>query len=248
MSEKKILAIVEGREITEEHVDRMLAGLGPQRAALFNTPDGRKTLLNEIITQELIYVDAKRNNLDQDDEFKTELELMQVELLKQYGLRKILQDVEVTREEAFEYYKAHRSEFKSPETIQAKHILVEDAQQAEQLYWDLKKGLFFEEAAKKYSVCPSASVGGDLGYFSRGQMVPEFEKAAFSLEINEISKPVQTQFGYHIIKLVDRKKAGFKDFEEVEEEIRSILTASKQNKKYVDESKRLRETYYVEIL
>lgn len=124
---------------------------------------------------------------------------------------------------------------------------MEDAKQAEQLYWDLKKGLFFEEAAKKYSICPSASVGGDLGYFSRGQMVPEFEEAAFGLEINEISRPVQTQFGYHIIKLTDRKKAGFKDFEEVEDNIRSILTASKQNKKYVEESKRLRETYSVEI-
>lgn len=79
-------------------------------------------------------------------------------------------------------------------------------------------------------------------------MVPEFEEAAFGLEINEISRPVQTQFGYHIIKLTDRKKAGFKDFEEVEDNIRSILTASKQNKKYVEESKRLRETYSVEIL
>ncbi|NLU35711.1 MAG: peptidylprolyl isomerase [Clostridiales bacterium] len=248
MSEKKVLAIVEGREITEEHVDRLLAGLGPQRAVQFDTPEGRKTLLNEIITQELIYVDARKKNLDQDEEFKAEMELMQAELLKQYGLRKLLEDVEVTREEAFEYYKAHRSEFKQPETIQAKHILVEDAKQAEQLYWDLKKGLFFEEAAKKYSICPSASVGGDLGYFSRGQMVPEFEEAAFGLEINEISRPVQTQFGYHIIKLTDRKKAGFKDFEEVEDNIRSILTASKQNKKYVEESKRLRETYSVEIL
>ena len=247
MSEKKVLATVEGREITDDHVDRLLAGLGPQRAAQFNTPDGRKTLLNEVITQELIYVDAQQKKLDWEEEFKAELEIMSRELLKQYGLRKLLEDVEVSDEEAFEYYKAHRNEFKSQESIKAKHILVDQPQKAEQIYWDLKKGLFFEEAAKKYSSCPSASVGGDLGYFTRGQMVPEFEKAAFDLEINEISRPVQTQFGYHIIKLVDRKKAGIKDFDEVEADIKNILIGSKQNKKYVEESKRLRETYSVTL-
>ena len=78
-------------------------------------------------------------------------------------------------------------------------------------------------------------------------MVPEFEKAAFSLEVNEISKPVRTQFGYHIIKLVDRKKPGIKGFDEVEADIRKILIGSKQNKKYVEESKRLREVYSVKI-
>ncbi|HHY81164.1 MAG TPA: peptidylprolyl isomerase [Clostridiales bacterium] len=247
MSEKKVLATVEGREITQEHIDRLLAGLGPQRAAQFNSPEGRKMLLNEVITQELIYVDAKENKLDQEAEFQAELEVMKDELLKQYGLRKMLQDVEVTPEEAFDYYKAHRNDFKSQESIQAKHILVDDAAKAEQIYWDLKKGLFFEEAAKKYSLCPSASAGGDLGYFTRGQMVPEFEKAAFALQVNEISRPVKTQFGYHIIKLVDRKKPGIMDFEEVEEEIRHILLSSKQNIKYLEESKNLRQKYTVVI-
>ena len=96
MSDKKVLATVEGREITEDHIDRMLAGLGPQRGAQFNTPEGRRTLLNEIITQELIFVDAKQNNLDQEPEYEAEVEIMKEELLKQYGLRKLLQDVEVS--------------------------------------------------------------------------------------------------------------------------------------------------------
>ena len=134
MSERK-LGTVEGREITDDHVDRLLAGLGPQRAAQFNTPDGRKTLLNEVITQELIYVDAQQKKLDEEEEFKAELEIMSRELLKQYGLRKLLEDVEVSDEEAFEYYKAHRNEFKSQESVKAKHILVDQPQKAEQIYW-----------------------------------------------------------------------------------------------------------------
>ena len=169
---------------------------------------------------------------------------MKVELLKQYGLRKLLEDVKYPMRRLLHIIRIIRM-IKSQESIQANHLFVDDPQQPEQIYWDLKKGFIFEEAAKKFSSCPSASVGGDLGYFSRGQMVPEFEEAAFKLEINEISKPVQTQFGYHIIKLVDRKKAGIKDFDEVEADIRNILVGSKQNKKYVEESKRLRETYSV---
>lgn len=248
MTSNKVLATVEGREITENYVERLLEGLGPQRAAQFNTVEGRKTLLNELITQELIFVDAQKKDLDHEPEFEAELEAMKVELLKQYGMRKLFKDIEVSSEEAFEYYKVNRSEFKAPESIHAKHILVEDEAKAEQIYWDLKKGLFFEEAAKKYSTCPSASKGGDLGTFSRGQMVPEFEKAAFELEINEISRPVKTQFGYHIIKLIDRKKAGISDFDEVEDQIKEILTGSKQNKKYIEESKRLREIYTVSMV
>ncbi len=247
MTNQKVLATVEGRNITEDHVERLLASLG-QRAAQFNSPEGRKTLLNELITQELILVDAQNKDLDQDPEFQAELDIMKFELLKQFGMRKLFEDIEVSSEEAFEYYKAHRSDFKTEESIQAKHILVDNPEKAEQIYWDLKKGLFFEEAAKQYSSCPSASVGGDLGHFSRGQMVPEFEEAAFKLEANEISKPVKTQFGYHIIKLVERKKAGTSDFDEVEEQIKNILTGSKQNSKYVEESKRLRENYTVSMV
>ena len=248
MTNQKVLATVEGREITENHVERLLASLGQQRAAQFNSTEGRNTLLNELITQELILVDAQNKSFDEDPDFQAELDIMKAELLKQYGMRKLFEDIEVSSEEAFEYYKAHRSDFKTQESIQAKHILVDDAEKAEQIYWDLKKGLFFEEAAKQYSSCPSASVGGDLGNFSRGQMVPEFEEAAFKLEINEISKPVKSQFGYHIIKLVDRKKAGTSDFNEVEDQIKNILTGSKQNSKYVEESKRLRDSYTVSMV
>ncbi len=248
MTNQKVLATVEGREITEAHVERLLSSLGPQRATQFDSPEGRKTLLNELITQELILVDALNKNLEEDSEFQLELDIMKLELLKQFGMRKLFEDIEISSEEAFEYYKTHRNDFKTQESIQAKHILVDDAEKAEQIYWDLKKGLFFEEAAKQFSSCPSASVGGDLGNFSRGQMVPEFEEAAFKLEVNEISKPVKSQFGYHIIKLVDRKKAGTSDFDEVEEQIKNILTGSKQNSKYVEASKRLRENYTVSMV
>jgi peptidyl-prolyl cis-trans isomerase C len=85
-------------------------------------------------------------------------------------------------------------------TIKASHILVENETHCKQLLEELKNGKSFEELAKQSSKCPSGEKGGDLGSFGKGQMVPQFENAAFKLEIGEISGPVKTQFGYHIIK------------------------------------------------
>ncbi len=90
-------------------------------------------------------------------------------------------------------------------SVNASHILVKTQSQAIELKSRIDKGESFEELAKKYSECPSKANGGNLGYFERGQMVPEFERAAFKLPVGEVSEPVQTQFGWHLIKVVDKK-------------------------------------------
>lgn len=92
------------------------------------------------------------------------------------------------------------------EEIRASHILVKTEEEANKLYNEIIDGeLSFEDAAKEKSLCPSGQVGGDLGFFGKGVMVKPFEDAAFSLEKNVISKPVQTQFGWHLIKVTDKK-------------------------------------------
>lgn len=245
MTQNKVLATVADREITQQDVERLLRNLGPQRGAQFNSAEGRERLLEELIVQELFYLDAVNNQLDQEEGFEAEVARVKVDLLKQYAVQRLFEDLSVTDEQAFQHYKDNRETFKAPEKVRAKHILVEDAQQAEQIYFDLKKGLFFEEAAKKYSKCPSAANGGDLDYFTRGQMVPEFDKAVFDMEINEISRPLKTQFGYHIIKLVDKQKAGLSDFEAVKDQIVEQLTANMQNQRYMDETKKLKGQYII---
>lgn len=89
--------------------------------------------------------------------------------------------------------------------VKASHILVKTEQEALDLYDKIKNGLSFEEAASEYSLCPSGQAGGDLGFFGRGIMVKPFEDAAFELEKGELSKPVQTQFGWHLILVTDKK-------------------------------------------
>ncbi|MBU0531971.1 peptidyl-prolyl cis-trans isomerase [Candidatus Micrarchaeota archaeon] len=89
--------------------------------------------------------------------------------------------------------------------VRASHILVSTLEEAKTVISELNKGKKFEDMAKKYSSCPSSANGGDLGFFSKGQMVKEFEDAAFSLDVNKISNPIKTEFGYHIIKVTGKK-------------------------------------------
>ncbi len=89
--------------------------------------------------------------------------------------------------------------------VKASHILISNESEAKALKSQIDEGASFEELAQKYSKCPSGANGGDLGYFRRGQMVKEFEDAAFETEINAVSDPIKTQFGYHLIKVYDKK-------------------------------------------
>lgn len=89
--------------------------------------------------------------------------------------------------------------------VKASHILVKTEDEAKKLYEEIKGGKGFADAAAEVSLCPSGSVGGDLGFFSRGMMVKPFEDAAFELEVGELSQPVQTQFGWHLIQVTDKK-------------------------------------------
>lgn len=91
-------------------------------------------------------------------------------------------------------------------SIRASHILVDDEETAEKIFKELEENTIdFGEAAKKYSNCPSSKKGGDLGFFGKGKMVPAFEKVAFELDVDEVSEPVKTQFGWHIIKKTGEK-------------------------------------------
>lgn len=92
-----------------------------------------------------------------------------------------------------------------PFEVRASHLLVENRQDAEACRQEILEGKDFSEVAKRVSKCPSGGKGGDLGYFTRGQMVPQFDKAAFELPVGELSEPVQTQFGWHLITVTDRR-------------------------------------------
>jgi len=245
--ENKVLAKVDNKEITEEIVSKFINDLGPQVGMQFNSPEGKKRVVEELVNQELAYLDALEKGLDKDEEFVKQYEMMKEGLLKQYAIGKILGDLKVTDEDAKEYYNEHPEYFKQGEKLTANHILVETEEKANEIKEKIDGGLGFEEAAKEFSTCPSNQAGGNLGEFERGQMVPEFEEVAFELPINKVSDPVKTEFGYHIILVKDRQEEGTMSFEQVKENLKNQLLAVKQQEKYIEVTNKLKDKYKVEI-
>lgn len=247
MTENKVLATVNGKQITEMDVNALLQSVISQGNKNFDSEQGRKQILDELINQELFYLDALDNDFDKEEAFKRELELNKANILKQYALRKLLTSVKVEDDEVADYYNNNKESFKNPETVKASHILVKTEDEANKTIEEISNGLSFEEAANKYSTCPSKARGGDLGFFAKGQMVPEFENAAFGMKKGEMSEPVKTQFGYHIIKLVDKKEATQSSFEQVQDQIRQFLLGKKQNSLYLNKTTELKSKYDVKI-
>ena len=145
------------------------------------------------------------------------------------AMNEIMKGIEVTDAEAEAVYKINPANFSKPETVSAKHILVDAEDACNGLLAQIQNGeKTFEDAAKECSTCPSGQQGGDLGEFGRGQMVKEFEDAAFAAEIGAIVGPVKTQFGFHLIKVEAKSEAETLAYEEVKEQIKKSLLQQKQ--------------------
>ena len=242
--EKKILAKVGQKEITNLDVQGAIQGLDPFQAQQFQTEEGQKYVLDDLINQELLYMYAKDNNIDQDEEFRTEMKRVEENVLKQYVINKILTSVKLTEEEKKAFYEAQKQSFSKPETASAKHILVDSEEKANDILGKINAGdLSFEDAAKEHSTCPSKDAGGDLGTFGRGQMVPEFENAVFNMNNGEVSGPVKTQFGYHLIKLENKNESSIPEYDEVAEEVGKALLFQKQGEVYQQKLNEVKEKY-----
>lgn len=244
---KKVLATVNGREITQSDMDMLVRTLGPQRAAQFSSEQGQSQLLDELVNQELFYNDAVEQNLQEDEVYKEELRKASEQILKQYAIQKLLAEVSIEDDAIQAFYESNKDHYKAPEMVEASHILVDTSDEAKNIILEITEGLTFEDAAQKYSKCPSKENGGNLGKFGKGQMVPEFEKRAFELAIGEMSEPVQTQFGFHIIKTISKQDADQKSFDEVQDQIRNELLIKAQNDLYFNKVSELKAKYEIKI-
>lgn len=246
--ENKILAKVGPLTVTQDEVEAFIEGLG-QRGQAYNTPEGRRIVLEQLIGNKLLLLDAKRNLLETETEFKAQLAKVKEELLISYATNKVIEAVRVTDKEAREFYDANPEQFIADETVNASHILVETEEEALTLLAKINAGeISFEEAAKQFSTCPSGQRGGNLGDFGKGQMVPEFDKAVFSMEVGEISSaPVQTQFGFHLIKLIAKKAAEPTPYEAIADQLKEMLSSQKRREAYTSKVNQLKILYPVDL-
>lgn len=249
-----------------QYDDTTLSGL--EQSAIVSL---KKNILNHLIDHELLYQQAQKEkvkisndeinleidkikaNLSSPEEFNEALKASNITLArlkedikKQLMINSVLEEtrnqVSISDEELLEYYNENKESFLEPEQVRARHILLETEEEANNLLLQLKEGLTdFAELAKEKSIGPSAPSGGDLGFFSRGQMVKEFEDAAFFLEPGEISGVVQSEFGYHIIKSEEKKEEYSPTFEEAKERISNTLKNQRENEAILALTSKLRE-------
>ncbi len=192
-------------------------------------------VLNELVTFKILedkYEVSDKEIDEQMDELKEQVGEGFEEILEQQGMteddlredlhknllqqKAISEDIDVSDEEIEKEYEKMKKE------IKARHILVEDEETAKEVEKKLKDGGDFAKLAKEYSTDSSAESGGDIGFFTVGQMVPEFEEAAFSLKKNKVSEPVQSEFGFHIIEVLDEKKLDEKEVGSLEDNQKEI--------------------------
>ena len=202
-------------EVTEEDIENAFEE--------FVERFGGMQALQQQLAQRGMSIDEIREDMEQD-----------VQLEKYLSAR---YDLEVSEDDARAFFDEHRERFVEDEQVQARHVLLtveegEDdtaaGQKAQELYEQASGGADFEELARTHSQCPSSQQGGDLGFFPREQMVPAFSEAAFAMEPGEISEPVRTQFGYHIIQVVDKKEGGEVAFDEVQRDLELQLLHQKR--------------------
>jgi len=201
-----------------------------------------------VISEKLLIQEAKNMGLEKDNDVLEQIEKMTEQILVQALLqREILDKVDVNDEEVSEYYEQNKDSFTEKEQIHLYNILLESEEEAQDILEQLKTGGDFIEIAKEKSTGPSAAQGGDLGYLSKGSLIPEIEDEVFTLEVGGLSGVVKTDFGFHILKITEKKPETVKALEEVKEDIIQTLLPTKQKEAFDNLLEELKGKVEIEI-
>ncbi|OXT02713.1 peptidylprolyl isomerase [Notoacmeibacter marinus] len=236
------VATVNGSPITRQQLEMAMGELGPQFSRI---PEDKRdaAALAALIEIKLMSGKARTAGLDQDEEFQRSIAFMTERALHGFYMQKQLADG-ISDDDVQALYDERVADMPKQQEVKARHILVKTKEDAEAVIAELEGGADFETVAKEKSTGPSGPSGGDLGYFRAGQMVPEFEKAAFDLDAGAITKePVQTQFGFHVIKVEDKRDVQPPAFDQIKDQLRNELLV----KRYTETVKTERDEASVEV-
>lgn len=235
-AEDKVIAKVGDTEIRQSELDLAVANLDPQLAQL---PDEQKRVaaLSSAIDVKLFVNKAKSEKIEDTDDYKARMKYLADRELHNAYFRKHIVDT-VSADEVKARYEKEVAGLPKQEEVHARHILVANEDEAKAVIAALDKGGDFAALAKEKSSDSNKDEGGDLGFFSRGRMVPEFEEAAFALKPGEYTKtPVKTQFGFHVIKVDEKRDVPPPALEEVEPQVRQMVMREKYLKELGDAKK-----------
>lgn len=221
----KVLATVDGYNITEAELTYAEAEIGSELAGV---PDERRNrvLVEYLIEAHLMAAAAEKAELNKGKDFEQRMSYYRLRALRDTYFENQIRD-SIADEEAKALYDERVKSLPKQEEVRARHILVKTEEEAKKVRKELEEGGDFAELATKYSQDRGGQDGGDLGYFTRGQMVKPFEDAAFSMEAGKLSEPVKSDFGWHLIKVEEKRDRLPPSFDEVKDQIKASLIQSK---------------------
>lgn len=248
-----VVATVNGKDITKDDVNAFLKPIAGGATLDVIPPQAQEKIIEQVIEKKLLGEYAIKEGITKNKAYKEALEKIKGDLALEVWMGEQFKKVEISDAEAKKFYKDNKEEkFKQEESVKARHILVKTEDEAKELIKEVNKAkdkkAKFIELAKSKSTGPSGANGGDLGYFNKKQMVPEFSDAAFAQKTGTVSaKPVKTQFGYHIIYVEDKKTAGYVEYDKVAKQVQDYLKMEKFKEITEGKAKELRKKAKVKI-
>ncbi|MET3589711.1 peptidylprolyl isomerase/peptidyl-prolyl cis-trans isomerase C [Bartonella silvatica] len=242
ISPSHVMAVIDGKNITAGQLDELALEINPN---LVRFPDEQRRImvLKAYLDMQALAKAAISKGIDKTEAYDKRMATMRDNVLQQLYFKQTIVE-QISDDDLEALYKKEVAALPKEDEVKARHILVKTKKEAEAIIKRLGKGESFEEIAKKNSTDGSAAVGGDLGYFSHGQMVKPFEDAAFGLKVGEYTKkPVESPFGWHIIKLEDRRLKQPPAFDDVKEMLRTQLIKERYQKLIVDLRNKLEVKY-----
>lgn len=223
----KVLARVNGLPITESEYQREVDAQPPYVRPILETADGQKQFLDRMITLDLLMQEAVRRGLDRRPDVRSRLEQARRALLFEALIKDAAEKAPGLTDEALrKFYDANQASFQVGERVAVSHVLVKEKEKAEAFAAKARQGTSFEELIREALV--SGGTGADLGFIERGSFVREFEEAAFKAAPNSIVGPVKSSYGFHVLKVGEKRPAGLLSFEEVKPKIASELREGAQ--------------------
>lgn len=252
--EGDVVATVGSHAITRQMLDNIIDTIPEENRVPFLTPDGRKKILDEVVSFMLFAEAAKAKDIDKEPAIKTRLDYAQTEwLAREYFRRQMAIFPPPSEADMKAYFKDHAQEFKPPEEIKARHILLQTEADANKVLAEVKAGKDFEDLARKNSIDPAAATGGRLTlpdgreWLPKGTFEASFEHTLSKIPKGQVGGPIKTQFGWHILKVEDRRQPETPSFVQVRSAIKNRIEEKNRADLHRSMTEELKKTYPVTI-
>jgi peptidyl-prolyl cis-trans isomerase C len=246
--EDKVLARIGAETVTEQDLNEMSNAVPERFRQYYMTPEGRKKTLDYIVNIYVMAAEAEKQGLDKAPESSRLLQFTRKDLLARLYLEKMTKDTPApTETDAKAFYENNKAQYTTPESVHLHHVLVKTEKEAKDVLGRLKKGEKFPDIASQVSICPSRVKGGNLEWLPKGSLVKEIEDVAFTTKNGEITGPVKTKFGYHVLLVEDKKPVQESSFDQVKDYILEQIKFQKQQEQYEKMADELRKKMNVQV-